>query len=71
MDHDLVHEAGRDGLLGGVRSEDGGNWTGPVFVITHEPPPDPPDPEITFLTDGIEQAVAAAREAAAGRDVGT
>jgi dihydrofolate reductase len=41
-----------------------------VFVITHDPPEDPPDPEITFLSDSIEKAVATAREAAGGRDVG-
>jgi dihydrofolate reductase len=35
-------------------------------VITHEPP----DPEITFVSEGIEQAIAAARDAAGRRDVG-
>ena len=63
--HDLAIERwdGRHGIYGG-------NWTGPVFVITHDPPADPPDPEIRFVSDGIEQAVATAREAAGGRDVG-
>ncbi|HEX2233375.1 MAG TPA: dihydrofolate reductase family protein [Thermoleophilaceae bacterium] len=63
--HDLAIERwdGRHGIYGG-------NWTGPVFVITHDPPADPPDPEITFLSDGIEPAVATAREAAGGRGVG-
>jgi dihydrofolate reductase len=63
--HDLAIERweGRHGIYGG-------HWTGPVFVITHEPPAEPPDPEITFVSDGIDQAIAAAREAAAGRDVG-
>lgn len=62
--HDLAIERwdGRHGIYGG-------HWKGPVFVITHEPPADPPDPEITFLTDGIEQAIATARDAAGGRGV--
>jgi dihydrofolate reductase len=62
--HDLAIERwnGRHGIYGG-------HWKGPVFVITHQPPADPPDPEITFLSDGIDQAVATALEAAAGRDV--
>ena len=63
--HDLAYErwGGRGGIYGGV-------WSGPVFVITHDPPAQPPDPAITFVTGGIERAVAAAREAADGRDVG-
>jgi dihydrofolate reductase len=63
--HDLAIERwnGRHGIYGG-------EWQGPVFVLTHDPPADPPDPEITFLTDGIEQAVETVREAAGGRDVG-
>jgi dihydrofolate reductase len=54
----------------GRRGIYGGNWKGPVFVLTHEPPAEPPDPEIAFLSDGIEQAIATARDAAGGRDVG-
>jgi len=63
--HDLANERwdGRRGIYGG-------NWEGPVFVITHAPPTEPPDPEITFVSDGIEQAITAARDAAGGRDVG-
>jgi dihydrofolate reductase len=63
--HDLAIERwdGRRGIYGG-------NWQGPVFVITHEPPEEPPDREIAFLSDGIEQAIATARDAAGGRDVG-
>lgn len=63
--HDLAIERwnGRHGIYGG-------HWSGPVFVITHEPPTNPPDPEITFVSEGIEQAIATALEAAGGRDVG-
>lgn len=59
--HDLAIERwnGRHGIYGG-------HWSGPVFVITHEPPTNPPDPEITFVSEGIEQAIATALEAAGG-----
>lgn len=36
---------------------------GPQFVLTHKPP-DEPDPAVTFLTCGLEEAVATARGAA-------
>jgi dihydrofolate reductase len=45
-----------------------GAWKGPVFVLTHRPPEDG-DPRITFLSDGIEQAVATAAAAAKGNDL--
>jgi hypothetical protein len=32
-------------------------FSGPFFVLTHEPP-DPPDPEVTFLSGDIGEAVA-------------
>lgn len=47
----------------------GGDWEGPVFVLTHHPPEDPEDLEITFLTGELTEAVATAREAAAGRNL--
>ena len=47
----------------------GGTWHGPSFVLTHRPPPDPPDdPDLTFVTD-LDTAVSAAREAAGDRYV--
>jgi dihydrofolate reductase len=45
---------GRGGIYGGA-------WTGPVFVLTHRPPEAPEDREITFLSEGVEHAVATAR----------
>jgi dihydrofolate reductase len=42
--------------------------SGPVFVLTHEPP-DPPDPGVTFLTGDIGEAVATALAAAGGRNL--
>ena len=44
----------------------------PVFVLTHEPPADwrPDGSSITFVTDGIESAVAQAKAAAGDKVVG-
>ncbi|TWH20236.1 dihydrofolate reductase family protein [Prauserella rugosa] len=41
---------------------------GSQFVLTHRPP-DEPDPAVTFLTCGVEEAVATARGAAGGRNL--
>ncbi|RFS84459.1 dihydrofolate reductase [Actinomadura spongiicola] len=41
---------------------------GAQFVLTHEPPAEP-DPAVTFLTCGLEEAVATARTAAAGKNL--
>src|ERR687883_642655 len=35
-------------------------FSGPVFVLTPRPP-EPPDPEVTYLTGDIEEAAATAR----------
>jgi dihydrofolate reductase len=43
-------------------------FSGPVFVLTHEPPK-PPDPEVTFLTGDIGEAVATACSAAGGKNL--
>lgn len=63
--HDVATErhGGRAGIYGG-------QWDGPVFVLTHEPPAEPPDPGIRFVSGTIEAAVAAARDAAQGGRVG-
>src|SRR5690242_16808593 len=43
-------------------------FSGPVFVLTHEPP-DPPHAAVTFLTGDIGEAVATARSAAGGKNL--
>jgi dihydrofolate reductase len=43
-------------------------FSGPVFVLTHRPP-DRPDPEVTFLTTDIGDAVATALAAAGGKNL--
>jgi dihydrofolate reductase len=62
--YDLVkiRWSGRQGIYGGA-------WSGPVFVITHQPPEAPNDPGISFLFDGIHNAVATALAAAEGKNV--
>jgi dihydrofolate reductase len=39
---------------------------GPIFVLTHRPP-DPPDPDVTYLAGDIGEAVATALGAAGGK----
>jgi len=65
-------------LIGGRRLFDlTGGWNGmhpmgvPVFIVTHTEPTDWAHPEapFTFITDGIESAVAQAKAAAGGKDV--
>ncbi len=59
-------DAGKE--RGSASSGEGYPFSGPVFVLTHEPP-GPPDPEVTFLTGDIGEAVATARSAAGGKNL--
>jgi len=43
-------------------------FSGPVVVLTHRPP-DPPDPDVTYLSGDIGEAVATALAAADGKDL--
>ena len=43
-------------------------FSGPTFVLTHSPP-EPPDPNITYLSGDIGEAVATALEAAGGKNL--
>jgi dihydrofolate reductase len=72
--------AGHGALVAGRRLFDvAGGWNGahptglPVFVVTHHPPTpeewDHPDAPFTFVTDGVESAVAQAKVAAGDKDV--
>lgn len=54
---------GRAGIYGGA-------WDGPLFVLTHRPADPPTDPAVTFLSDGVADAVATARAAAGDRSLG-
>ena len=49
----------------------GGAWTGPYFVLSHEPPVVVPEWMTgTFISEDIEAAVARAKQAAGGKNVG-
>jgi len=54
-----ISEWGNSGPLGDT----------PCFVLTHNPPPEAP-PAFTFVTDGVEGALARAREAAGNKRIG-
>jgi dihydrofolate reductase len=43
-------------------------FTGPVFVLTRTPP-DPPEPDVTYLSGDIGEAVATALSAAGGKNL--
>ena len=47
----------------------GGLWNGPVFVLTHRPPPVPPDDQHTFVSGDVTAAVATAKAAAGDKDL--
>ena len=55
-----------------MRAEEPGGegypFSGPMFVLTHHPP-DPPAPEVTYLTGDVEDAVGTALDAAGGKDL--
>lgn len=53
----------------GVDGIYGGNFEGQVFVLTHRPPEGSDDPRISFVSDGIENALATAQASAGERDV--
>jgi dihydrofolate reductase len=61
-----TYEVGR--RLAGEPGHEPGYDGGPEFVLTHKPP-DPPDPEVTFLSGDIGAAVATARRAAGGKNL--
>jgi dihydrofolate reductase len=52
----------------GPRAIYGGAWSGPLFVLTHRT--GDTDAGVTFLSGSIEEAVACAKAAADGKDVG-
>ncbi|MCW2916135.1 MAG: hypothetical protein JWN52_4203 [Actinomycetia bacterium] len=55
--------------LGGRKGIYGGAWDGPVYVLTHRPDPGPDDPEISFVSEGIDAAISTALKAAKARNV--
>jgi dihydrofolate reductase len=60
---------GRDSTRRETSAPFGGRWSGPQFVLTHDPPDDETDESITFLSGDIRDAVATARDAAGEKNV--
>src|SRR5262245_4204041 len=59
-----VEDRNRPGIYGGA-------WTGPYFVLSHEPPTAVPEWMTgTFINEDIDAAVARATAAAEGKNVG-
>lgn len=63
------YEMGRKDAGKGSGEVYGGAWTGPQFVLTHNPPDDEANPAITFMSGDIERAVTTALESAEGDNV--
>jgi dihydrofolate reductase len=59
----LERWAGVDGIYGG-------DFRGQVFVLTHRPAAESADPRISFVSDGIRDAVDTAQASAGEKDVG-
>jgi dihydrofolate reductase len=60
---------GKQGQVEEATKPYGGAWSGPQFVLAHDPQPVANDPDVTFLSGDIGEAVATAAAAAAGKDV--
>jgi dihydrofolate reductase len=58
-----VEDRDRAGIYGGA-------WTGALFVLTHDPPAQPPEWMTGIFVAGVEDAIAQATAAADGRNVG-
>jgi dihydrofolate reductase len=56
-------------LYDGVEGIYGGQWRGPVFVLTHRLPDEADQKSVRFLSVPLAEAVAAARTAADGKNV--
>jgi dihydrofolate reductase len=56
-------------LYDGVHGIYGGEWSGPVFVLTHRPPDAAADPSVTFVSSPLPDAVGTVRTAADGKNV--
>ncbi|MEV8508473.1 dihydrofolate reductase family protein [Actinoplanes sp. NPDC051475] len=66
--HDVGNRMNSGKEQGSAARDEGYPFSGPVFVLTHEPP-GPPTPQVTFLTGDIGEAVATALDAAGGKDL--
>jgi dihydrofolate reductase len=56
-------------LHDGLEGIYGGQWRGPVFVLTHRPPDDAADRAVTFVSTPLVQAVATATAGAGDKNI--
>lgn len=63
------YDVGQAATRGETSSAFGGRWSGPEFVLTHQPPAQPPRSDVRFLAGDIREAVETALAAAAGKNV--
>ncbi len=63
------YDVGRRSTRPETRKPFGGRWSGPQLVLTHRPPDDETDSDIAFISGEIREAVAAALDAADGKNV--
>lgn len=66
--HDVGNRMNAGKERDSAATDEGYPFSGPVFVLTHEPP-DPPTPDVTFLTGDLGEAVATAVDAADGKNL--
>ena len=66
--YDVGNRMKADEERGAASSGESYPFSGPIFVLTHKPP-ERPDPQVTFLSGDIGEAVARARSAASGKDL--
>ncbi len=59
----------RDEQIAAASEAYGGAWSGPQFVLTHDPPEESEDPSVTFLSGDLSAAVETALRAAEGKNV--
>jgi dihydrofolate reductase len=63
------YDVGRRSTRSETSAPFGGAWSGPQFVLTHNPPDDEGDESITFISGDIRSAVGTALDAAEGKNV--
>ena len=63
------YDVGRSSTRSETSKPFGGAWSGPQFVLTHDPPDDEEDHSIRFISGDIRTAVATALDAGGGRNL--
>jgi dihydrofolate reductase len=63
------YDVGRRSTRAETSKPFGGAWSGPQFVLTHDPPEDEEDESITFIAGDVRGAVATAIDAAEDKNV--